>query len=85
MPPATSRIERQITNLIRFGLDPDLFARFGGDRASSADLASEFAKVAVFVDGCYWHGCPEHAKDDERAAKARTRDASVTASLEARG
>jgi DNA mismatch endonuclease (patch repair protein) len=19
------------------------------------------AKVAVFVDGCFWHGCPEHA------------------------
>jgi DNA mismatch endonuclease (patch repair protein) len=18
------------------------------------------AKVAVFIDGCYWHGCPEH-------------------------
>lgn len=18
------------------------------------------AKVAVFVDGCFWHGCPEH-------------------------
>lgn len=18
------------------------------------------AKVAVFVDGCYWHGCPKH-------------------------
>jgi len=19
------------------------------------------AKVAVYVDGCFWHGCPEHA------------------------
>lgn len=19
------------------------------------------AKVALFVDGCFWHGCPEHA------------------------
>lgn len=18
------------------------------------------ARVAVFIDGCYWHGCPEH-------------------------
>ena len=18
------------------------------------------AKVAVFIDGCYWHGCPDH-------------------------
>ncbi len=20
------------------------------------------AKVAVFVDGCFWHGCPEHCR-----------------------
>ncbi len=25
-----------------------------------ADLVFRRAKVAVFVDGCYWHGCPEH-------------------------
>lgn len=25
-----------------------------------ADLVFARAKVAVFVDGCYWHGCPEH-------------------------
>lgn len=26
-----------------------------------ADVAFTRAKVAVFVDGCYWHGCPTHA------------------------
>jgi DNA mismatch endonuclease (patch repair protein) len=25
-----------------------------------ADLAFVSAKVAVFVDGCFWHGCPRH-------------------------
>lgn len=25
-----------------------------------ADLVFRSAKVAVFVDGCFWHGCPEH-------------------------
>ena len=25
-----------------------------------ADLVFTKAKVAVFVDGCYWHGCPRH-------------------------
>lgn len=25
-----------------------------------ADLVFTRVKVAVFVDGCYWHGCPEH-------------------------
>jgi len=26
----------------------------------TADLVFPRAKVAVFVDGCFWHGCPEH-------------------------
>lgn len=26
------------------------------------DLASRRARVAVFVDGCFWHGCPRHYK-----------------------
>lgn len=26
-----------------------------------ADLLFTRAKVAVFVDGCFWHVCPEHA------------------------
>jgi DNA mismatch endonuclease (patch repair protein) len=25
-----------------------------------ADVAFVRAKIAVFVDGCFWHGCPEH-------------------------
>lgn len=24
------------------------------------DLANQRARVAVFVDGCFWHGCPQH-------------------------
>ncbi len=26
----------------------------------SVDIAFTRAKVAVLVDGCFWHGCPEH-------------------------
>jgi DNA mismatch endonuclease (patch repair protein) len=26
-----------------------------------ADLVFTRAKVAVYVDGCFWHGCPTHA------------------------
>ncbi|MCX2949980.1 very short patch repair endonuclease [Lentzea sp. NEAU-D7] len=26
-----------------------------------ADIVFTGIKVAVFVDGCFWHGCPEHA------------------------
>lgn len=25
-----------------------------------ADIVFRPAKVAVFVDGCFWHGCPKH-------------------------
>ena len=25
-----------------------------------ADLVFPSARVSVFVDGCFWHGCPEH-------------------------
>mgnify|MGYP002841837932 FL=1 len=28
----------------------------------TADLVFRRAKVAVMIDGCYWHGCPEHYK-----------------------
>lgn len=26
----------------------------------TADMTFSRAKVAVFLDGCFWHGCPEH-------------------------
>ncbi|MFE9400282.1 very short patch repair endonuclease [Streptomyces sp. NPDC006530] len=25
------------------------------------DIAFGGAKIAVFLDGCFWHGCPQHA------------------------
>ncbi|MFI2279731.1 very short patch repair endonuclease [Nocardia beijingensis] len=27
-----------------------------------ADIVFPKAKVAVFIDGCFWHGCPEHGR-----------------------
>jgi DNA mismatch endonuclease (patch repair protein) len=27
-----------------------------------ADIVFGPARVAVFVDGCFWHGCPEHGR-----------------------
>lgn len=37
---------------LRFRLHPPLPGR--------PDLVFTRAKIAVFVDGCFWHGCPEH-------------------------
>ncbi len=30
------------------------------DRRRRADLTFTRARVVVFIDGCFWHGCPEH-------------------------
>ncbi|MER8068369.1 very short patch repair endonuclease [Streptomyces sp. NPDC094034] len=37
------------------------------DLRRTADVVFPKARVAVFVDGCFWHGCPEH----HRPAKKR--------------
>ncbi|MDO7868181.1 very short patch repair endonuclease [Nocardioides jiangxiensis] len=58
-----------------------------------ADLVFARAKVAVFIDGCYWHGCPEHgtkAKTNseywsDKIARNRERDAETDARLRAEG
>lgn len=31
-----------------------------GNRRRTIDIAFTRVKLAVFVDGCFWHGCPEH-------------------------
>lgn len=31
-----------------------------GEVRRTVDLAFTRAKVAVFLDGCFWHGCPTH-------------------------
>jgi DNA (cytosine-5)-methyltransferase 1 len=50
-------------------------------------------KFAVFVDGCFWHGCPVHSRPTksntlwwrEKIDKNKARDAATTAALEAEG
>lgn len=54
------------------------------------DIAFTRAKVAVFVDGCYWHGCPIHGTEPKtntewwraKLAANKERDADTTAHLE---
>lgn len=59
-----------------------------------ADLVFRSAHVAVFVDGCFWHGCPEHGTRPTRAnpaywsdkiAKNRERDLDTDSRLRAEG
>lgn len=37
----------------------DLLVR-AGDVLTHPDVVFTRARIAVFVDGCFWHGCPEH-------------------------
>lgn len=32
----------------------------------TADLVFTRARVAVFLDGCFWHGCPDHYRPSQR-------------------
>jgi DNA mismatch endonuclease (patch repair protein) len=63
------------------------------DRRRRADVVFTRAKVAVFIDGCFWHGCPEHGTTPRtntafwsaKIERNRVRDADTTARLEALG
>ena len=60
---------------------------------SRADLVFGPAKVAVYVDGCFWHSCPEHgtmprsneAFWQDKLGRNRERDAAVNEALAAQG
>jgi DNA mismatch endonuclease (patch repair protein) len=32
----------------------------------TADIVFRSGRVAIFVDGCYWHGCPQHGTMPKR-------------------
>ncbi|MFJ3142280.1 very short patch repair endonuclease [Streptomyces halstedii] len=57
------------------------------------DIAFTRARVAVFLDGCFWHGCPDHATRPKSNAewwrqkldKNMARDAETTAHLVSEG
>ena len=79
--------------LFRLGL------RFRVDRrpvagiVGRADVVFPRRRVAVFVDGCYWHGCPSHyvapstnvAYWSAKVEGNRRRDTATTAALTAAG
>src|SRR5213593_2448993 len=46
--------------LIRLGLDFEADVRPSDASRSRADFLFLAARIALFVDGCFWHGCPQH-------------------------
>jgi DNA mismatch endonuclease (patch repair protein) len=71
--------------LWRRGLRYRLAAKLPG----KPDITFGRSKVAIFVDGCFWHGCPQHSVRPKtnaefwrkKIAQNRLRDAQVTAML----
>jgi DNA mismatch endonuclease, patch repair protein len=59
----------------------------------TADLVFTRTRVAVFLDGCFWHGCPDHHRPSQRneefwrekIARNRERDAETDKLLEEAG
>ncbi|MFF5841922.1 very short patch repair endonuclease [Streptomyces massasporeus] len=57
------------------------------------DIVFPKTKIAVFLDGCFWHGCPQHATHPKANAewwrakleKNMTRDVETTEHLVAQG
>lgn len=54
------RVRRLLHGLgLRYRVD---FAPLPGARRRRADVVFTRARVAVFIDGCFWHGCPRHCR-----------------------
>ncbi|WP_405525390.1 very short patch repair endonuclease [Streptomyces canus] len=57
------------------------------------DIVFTKAKIAIFLDGCFWHGCPKHATQPKANAewwrakldKNMARDRETTEHLQAEG
>jgi DNA mismatch endonuclease (patch repair protein) len=75
--------------LYALGLRYRIHARPVGAVRREADIVFTKAKVAVFVDGCFWHCCPDHGtqplKNSEwwaaKFARTVARDADTNARL----
>src|SRR2546423_8232879 len=61
--------------------------------SGTPDFAFRKERVAVFVDGCFWHCCPQHRTNPknneqfwaEKLARNRARDLNVTRNLREQG
>ncbi|WP_093577154.1 very short patch repair endonuclease [Amycolatopsis rubida] len=56
-----TRPEKVLRSLLHaMGLRFRVCARPVAEVRRTADVVFPKARVAIFVDGCFWHGCPEH-------------------------
>lgn len=70
--PKSRTVSEQMSRMPREGTGPELALRRilhrrglryrvnYSELPGSPDIAFTRARLAVFVDGCFWHGCPRH-------------------------
>lgn len=76
-PPASSAAVRKVMQANQSGTKPELAVGSALHRRGlryrkhvrpepslrcTADFVFRKARVAVFIDGCFWHGCPQHGR-----------------------
>lgn len=79
--------------LFRLGLRFRKHYRPASEARCRVDVAFPKARVAVFMDGCFWHGCPDHGNTpatnqhywSAKLARNRERDRTNDAALAAAG
>lgn len=79
--------------LHRRGLRYRLQVKVPGNNRRTIDLAFTRVRLAVFVDGCFWHGCPQHGTSPRansewwawKIERNRSRDADTDRLLAASG
>lgn len=71
-PPSSAAVSAQMKRMGRKDTAPELALRKAltarglryrlhrRDLPGTPDIAFISARVAVFVDGCFWHACPDH-------------------------
>lgn len=71
----------------------DYLVPVAGRRPTRIDIAFTRTRVAVFVDGCFWHSCPEHGHTPRantaywkpKLERNKLRDSAVTDALREAG
>lgn len=107
-PPTDKRARKRMTGQRRRDTKPEVLLRKAlakrglryridhapvHDIRSKADVVFPRLRLAIFVHGCFWHGCPEHARPTKSNTKwwadkidaNRKRDRETAKALEAAG
>lgn len=69
-PSKNTNIELRLRSILHArGLRYRIHLRPVVGHRRTADVVFTRSKVAVYVDGCFWHGCPQHGTWPKRNAE----------------